>query len=304
MPKVIDEIKSSEKCLLLLQGGAMRGVYSTGAMCALSDLGLTSNFSNVVGESAGAVNGAYFVARQATKKAGWRIYTRYLNNKKFINKRKFPEVLDIDYMESVIRNKVKLDVEEIILSPIKLHVALTKYPEIKQEMYTLQDEEIINAIKATAAVPIIYNKPVRVHDDYYVDGGLAGAIPYEYAKSLDYEIMVVILTNPLGYRYEDSRIKQKFVSSEFAQKKYGKKILDAVDTLDDKYNAVLEQIEKDSADPHNKIYVVSPSHPKDLVGMLQTDRYSLSRTRSLGYTDMFNLMYSPSSIHQVGPWSE
>src|SRR5881409_3801152 len=53
------------KVALIVEGGAMRGVISCAALMGLEELGMTEAFDEVYGASAGAVNAAYFLARQA-----------------------------------------------------------------------------------------------------------------------------------------------------------------------------------------------------------------------------------------------
>ncbi len=71
------------KIALAIEGGAMRGVVSSGMVAGLEYLGLLPAFDVVYGTSAGAINGAYFVAGQAAY--GATIYYEHINNSKFIN---------------------------------------------------------------------------------------------------------------------------------------------------------------------------------------------------------------------------
>jgi hypothetical protein len=50
---------------LAIEGGAMRGVVSSGMLAGLEYLGVLPAFDVIYGTSAGAINGAYFVAGQA-----------------------------------------------------------------------------------------------------------------------------------------------------------------------------------------------------------------------------------------------
>ncbi|HEX4774044.1 MAG TPA: patatin-like phospholipase family protein [Candidatus Saccharimonadales bacterium] len=47
---------------LVVQGGGMRGVYSCAALTTLLEYGFESTFEHVIGSSAGALNGAYFLS--------------------------------------------------------------------------------------------------------------------------------------------------------------------------------------------------------------------------------------------------
>src|SRR5579859_3431945 len=67
---------------LLLQGGGMRAVYSAGAIAPLIEYGLTDAFDHVIGSSAGAINGTYFLGCDINTR---KTYTKDLTNKNFVN---------------------------------------------------------------------------------------------------------------------------------------------------------------------------------------------------------------------------
>src|SRR6476620_3724661 len=93
---------------LAIEGGAMRGVVSAGMVAALETLGLTNAFDAVYGSSAGAINGAYFLAGQA--RLGTRIYFEDINNARFIDLRRAlagRPIVDLGYLldEVAVRRK-------------------------------------------------------------------------------------------------------------------------------------------------------------------------------------------------------
>ena len=61
----------------------MRGVVSAGMVAGLEHLGLLPAFDVIYGTSAGAINGAYFVAGRAA--FGASIYYEEINNSQFMN---------------------------------------------------------------------------------------------------------------------------------------------------------------------------------------------------------------------------
>ena len=68
---------------LIVEGGAMRGIFSCGGGIALELLGLSRAFDEVYACSSGAINAAYFVAGQAAYSVS--IYCDEVNNRNFIN---------------------------------------------------------------------------------------------------------------------------------------------------------------------------------------------------------------------------
>src|SRR4029077_12182161 len=81
-----DRRTDGARVALCIEGGAMRGVVSAGMVVALQRLGLIDVFDAVYGSSAGAMNGAYLLARQAL--FGTTIYYEDINNAQFVDFRR------------------------------------------------------------------------------------------------------------------------------------------------------------------------------------------------------------------------
>src|SRR5688572_6260419 len=105
---------------LVVEGGAMRGIISCGALLGLEELGMTSVFDEVYGASAGASNAAYFLAGQAAYAVP--IYYRDINNTRFLRPVWSRKMVDIDYLfDEVIARKRALRVEKVLSSPSRFH---------------------------------------------------------------------------------------------------------------------------------------------------------------------------------------
>src|SRR3989442_4926282 len=74
-------LMDGRKVGVIVEGGAMRGVISCGALMALEELGMTEVFDEVYGGSAGAVNAAYFLAGQAAYATA--LYYQKINSTRF-----------------------------------------------------------------------------------------------------------------------------------------------------------------------------------------------------------------------------
>ena len=185
------------KVALVVQGGGMRGVYSMGVLCALESVGLSNSFDVVLGSSAGAINGAYFLSGQAQDAV--EVYVEYLSNRKFINFVRFWKAVDIDYLvDVVLKTKCPLNVPDLRTSPCLLEVIVTNAETGLPEVFTKRDPvDFYEVIRATAAMPGLYNKRIPVAGKYYVDGGLADTLPVMRAVSEQATLVVAVLTrNP------------------------------------------------------------------------------------------------------------
>src|SRR5207244_6580405 len=109
------EPMDGRKVALIVEGGAMRGVISCAALMGLEELGMTEVFDEVYGASAGAVNAAYFLARQAAYAT--TIYYQKINNTRFIRRLWQRKIVDIDGLfDSIIAGKQPLRIDGVLCS--------------------------------------------------------------------------------------------------------------------------------------------------------------------------------------------
>jgi predicted acylesterase/phospholipase RssA len=159
---------------LVVQGGGMRGVYSMAALAALEEMGFGQCFDHVAGSSAGALNGAYFITGQASY--GVETYIHYLSRKVFVNPFRLKKVVDIDYLVDHIGKKARpLHLHKLHSAHTTLHISLTESTHAQTRYVTNRTPgiDIWEAFRATAAIPLLYNKSVKVGDGHYVDGSIS-----------------------------------------------------------------------------------------------------------------------------------
>ncbi|MCS6816139.1 MAG: patatin family protein [Blastocatellia bacterium] len=191
----------SLKTACVLQGGAMRGVASAGAIIALEQLGFTEAFDAVYGASAGAINGAYFLAGQAA--FGTSIYYQDIANRRFINPARLWKIVDMDFLfQEIIARRKRLDLDRVRQNRTPLHIIATEVQTGREVLFSSHDHELdlLAALKASAALPILYPYPVRVGERLYVDGGVVDAIPIERALLDGCTDLLVVLTVPKTHR--------------------------------------------------------------------------------------------------------
>ena len=180
----------------------MRGVISAGMVSGLETLGLLDTFDVVFGTSAGAVTGAYFVARQA--KLGATIIYEDINSSQFIDPlrilRRRPVVnLDFLFADVMVRRK-PLDWQAVTQGPIPLKVVVSSVDELKAEVLEnfASKEELLRTLRASTTLPVAAGPPTKVHGRRYLDGGLFEPIPINSATQYGCTHVLVLLTRPLG----------------------------------------------------------------------------------------------------------
>ncbi len=181
----------------------MRGVFTAGALCGLDALGLSDAFDAAHGSSAGSINIGYFLAGQV--QLGTSIYYCDINNDTFISfrpRRVFQGLaLNIDYcFDDVVGDRKRLDLTRLRHHPTDFKIYTTD-PSIMRSMVFAQhsassDEELLAMLKASAAMPLVYRKPVLVRGRPYVDGAFLNPVPVLDAIAEGCTHILVILSKP------------------------------------------------------------------------------------------------------------
>jgi predicted patatin/cPLA2 family phospholipase len=213
--------RSSEsvKLGLVVEGGGMRGVYSGGALVAMEQLGLTDVFDEVYGESAGAINACYFLARQGSY--GINIYLDDLTSLKFANPCRVGTILDLDYaIDTVVKTIKPLDTLRVLASPSKLYIAVTHAVTGQSRIIDVKGEGVplLTLLKATGAIVPLYNHSVQIEGEPYVDGGIANPVPVESAIRAGCTHILVLLTRPPDFNSAGYNRVQRFCLSPLLRK--------------------------------------------------------------------------------------
>jgi len=185
---------------LAIEGGAMRGVVSAGMVSALEALGLTQAFDAVYGSSAGALNGAYFVAGQA--RLGTTIYYEDINNRHFIDLRRplrGRPIVDLGFLiDDVARRRKVLDANAVIraaspLSVMATHVAAASGVALRR---FADGDALFRALRAGATMPVVAGPPVTIDGQAYLDASLTEPIPVPVAEADGFTDILILLTRP------------------------------------------------------------------------------------------------------------
>jgi len=205
---------SGRRSAVVLQGGAMRGVISAGAMIPMETLGFTEGFDAVYGASAGAINGAYFLAGQAA--FGASVYYRDVANRRFINFLRPRKVMDMDFVfDEVVGDRSRVDVERIRRNPTPLFVVATDVHTGAATVFSSHDAKVdlLATLKASAAVPVLYGRSIALNGSRYVDGGVVDAVPIARAIADGCTDILVMLTVPKALRVRAPGLLQRGVAA-------------------------------------------------------------------------------------------
>lgn len=188
------------KLALIIEGGGMRGVLSAGSLIALDMLGFRDCFDEIYATSAGAVNAAYFLTGQG--RLGITIYFDSISNRRFYNPLRLSKIVDIGFVyDYVVPHEKTLDEASLRASPTNLYLSVT---EVSTGMNVLLDVKkcrapVATMLKASSALPVLYNKTVGIEGRDYVDGGVSCLLPIEQAASHGCTDALILLTRTRGY---------------------------------------------------------------------------------------------------------
>lgn len=178
-----DRSADGRKLGFVIEGGAMRGVLSAGGAVALAQLGFSEVFDEIYATSAAVMNASYFISNQPL--LGISVYFDNCTTSQFVNPWRFWKVIDVDYIfDHVAVREKPLDVTRIANSPSRLFVATIDKRTGEAFMIDVKRAgvPVLRALKASAAIPIFYNRTVEIGGRPCMDGGLV--IPFGIKQAL------------------------------------------------------------------------------------------------------------------------
>lgn len=185
---------------LIVEGGAMRGVYSCGILDYFLDHDF-SPFDSFWGVSAGASNLAAFLAKMPRRNR--QIYTDYSCRGNFITPWQFlrgGNLMDLDWMWQITLHELGMDIEALQAEKRPFFLGVTHRQSGQAEYHCPTVDRLIDTMKASSAVPIVYRNGVTLAGQDYVDGGVSDAIPVAEAIRRGATQIMVLRSRPADYR--------------------------------------------------------------------------------------------------------
>jgi len=237
---------------LVLEGGAMRGLYTAGVLDVFLDNKI--DIDGIVGVSAGVLFGVNYVSGQRGR------VLRY--NKKYVNDERYMGLKCLITTGNIVGKEFSY--YEL---PMKLDVFDEKaFEESKTDFYAtvtnvatgapeyIKLENVFNqmeVLRATSAMPFV-SEFIELEGGKYLDGGISDSIPVKKCLELGYDKIIVVLTRPIEYR-------KKKGNGIMAKLKYGK-YPNLVNAINNRYNNYNEMVEKIiDMESKKEIFVIRPS---------------------------------------------
>ncbi len=262
---------------LVLEGGAMRGMYTAGVLDVFLDNEM--KFDGIIGVSAGVLFGVNYLSKQRGR------VIRY--NKKFLKDKRYMgfwsllttgNIINKDFSFYEVPQKLDVfDNETFMKSDIDFFATVTNVETGEPEYIKLNDLFAqMEVLRATSAMPYV-SQIVELENGKYLDGGVSDSIPVEKCKEMGYDKVIVILTRPLDYRKKKPK--------EFIAKTYYRKYPKFAKTLNNRYKMYNDTVEK-IIDLENKkeIFVIRPSKTLK-IKRIEKDAGKLQEMYDLGLED-------------------
>ena len=267
---------------LVLEGGAMRGLFTAGVL----DIFLDNNVevTDVVGVSAGTLFGVNYVSKQRGRALRYNL--KYINDKRYMNVKswlKTGNLINKDF--TYYKLPFQLDVfdnKTFKESPINFFATVTNIETGEAEFVKIKDAyKQMETLRATSALPFI-SEIIEVGDKKYLDGGISNSIPVDFFEKQDFDKVIVILTRPITYRKE----KTTGIQYKMFYKKYPK----LVEKLENRYKEYNDTVDKIvELEKEGKLFVIRPSE-NITIKRLEKDVEKLQKVYDLGLKDGNNII--------------
>ena len=261
---------------LVLEGGGMRGTFTSGVLDYLMDHHIEVPYG--IGVSAGACNGVSYVSGQRGRAKFSNI--DLLDKYKYIglgHLLRTGSIIDMDMLYNRFTEEIlPFDYDSYFARPMRFEMVTTDcitgracYWEEKHD-----EKRIIEIVKASSSLP--YACPMSYVDGHpMLDGGIVDSIPLLRAYEQGYDKCVVVLTRNKGYR----KSTKKVPVPSFIYKQYPR-LRVALRNRNKIYNEQLELVER--LEEEGKIIVIRPEKPI-VVGRMETSVKKLTDLYNQGY---------------------
>lgn len=174
------------RLVLVIEGGGSRGVYSSGMVHALEDLGLARIFDAVYGTSAGAINAAWLLCGRAGRGVkAWTdaaIMRRAIDPARMLRGR---PAFDLNYLVHKVYDGLHpMDFPAILANETTFHPIATDIRTglpVDLHPYIVDKTTLKTALRASSGLPLLAGPPVALGGRRYFDGGLAETVPVRTA---------------------------------------------------------------------------------------------------------------------------
>ena len=261
---------------LVLEGGAMRGLFTAGIIDVMMEAGVEPD--GLIGVSAGAAFGCNYKSRQPGRAI--RYNTRFAKDARYSGLKSLlttGDYFNAQFGYHIVPYQYDLfDVETFEQNPMEFMVVCTDVLTGQAVYHKMDrvDYDELEWLRASASMPLA-SKVVEVAGHKLLDGGVADSIPLAYFESIGYDRNVVILTQPEGY----VKHRTKLMPLMRIGLRHYPEMIQAMDRRYLMYNHELEFVRQ--AEREGRCLVIRPDE-KLPIGHISHDPEEMKRVYQIG----------------------
>lgn len=263
---------------LVLEGGALRAIFSSGVCDALLDGNIMTDY--VIGVSAGIAYGVSYVSKQSRRNL--EVVTRYAPDKRYMGMNNLVDKSNRSYFglkfayDTIPNELIPFDYDTFAAYPGEVEAVVTNLNTGKADYLPVpRHDKESRLLQATCAMPLLF--PIyRINGQPYLDGGAADSIPWQRALEQGCERVLVVLTRPRSYQ----RKPDQMIRLIRKQYKQYPKFVRAMETRAERYNQNRKQLFE--MEREGKLMVIAPQSTLG-VGRIERDTEKLRLLWAEGY---------------------
>ena len=261
---------------LILEGGAMRGMFTAGVLDVLMENDI--KFNGVIGVSAGATFGCNYISKQIGRTI--RYNKKYCRDKRYCSYRSLFTTGDLfgeDFCYNKIPNELDpYDNDAFRKSDVEFYIVATDIEtgEAVYKKYDVDEPDCLLWMRASASMPLA-SRIVEAGGRKMLDGGMADSIPVKKFEDMGYDKNVVVLTQPYDYIKKKNRVLPLI---RLKYKKYPK-LIDVMANRHIVYNETTDYIKEKEA--KGELFVIRPEETLN-VGHIEHDADELEKAYQTG----------------------
>ena len=263
---------------LVLEGGGMRGVFTSGVLDAF--MKHERYFNYVVAVSAGACNGMSYISRQPRRARYSNIDMLrkygYISLKSLLVR---GSIFDPNLLYDRFPNEIiPFDYTSYADNPARFEMVCTNCTTGRAEYLSERNDRsrLLSIVKASSSLPYVA-QITMVDGTPMLDGGIVDSIPVQHSIAEGHSFNVVVMTRNLGFRSsEHDRKVPSFIYSHYPRLRV------ALSRRVEAYNRQLETTER--MERWGDVIVIRPQRPMD-VDRICRDPEKLERLYEEGYAE-------------------
>ncbi len=246
----------NKKVCLAIQGGGVRGAFSSGVLDVFIENNIT--FPYVLGVSAGVLNACNYVSKDIGRSL--IVCRDFMHDKRFYSRKnlvKYHSYFNFNFLFRELDKELPFNYDEFLNTKTEIVAVASRCEDAEIEYFyksKMDLDKFFDACAASASIPGV-SKKIVIDGKEYLDGGVLTPLPIQKVFEDGYEKVIVILSRPKGFRKRKSK-KSALISKlpAFCGKKYAK-FRKSLNNSYQLYNDEMDYIE--SLDP-SKVFLIYP----------------------------------------------